>query len=80
VEVKAPWVVLCKGDEGPICSAENRFKGSVVRVIKGKINSEDVVQISETTELCSTLTEKIGNHLKSKKAMRSGLFLMPQWQ
>ncbi|MBI5894944.1 MAG: tyrosine-type recombinase/integrase, partial [Desulfobacterales bacterium] len=46
VEVKAPWVVLYKGVKEPACSAENRFKGSVQRVLKGKINSEVVVQIS----------------------------------
>jgi molybdate transport system regulatory protein len=58
VEVKAPWVVLYKGTEEPQCSAENRFMGKVVRVLKGKTNSEVVVQISKSTELCSILTEK----------------------
>jgi len=67
VEVKAPWVVLYKGEEDPICSAENRFKGSVVRVIKGKINSEVVVQISESTELCAILTEKSRQSLLVEK-------------
>ena len=67
VEVKAPWVVLYKGNEEPICSAENRFKGSVVRIIKGKINSEVVVKISETSELCSILTEKSRQSLKIEK-------------
>jgi molybdate transport system regulatory protein len=57
-EVKAPWVVLYKGDEAPKCTAENRFMGSVLRISKGKINSEVVVRISENTELCSILTEK----------------------
>jgi molybdate transport system regulatory protein len=67
VEVKAPLVVLYKGVEEPACSAENRFKGSVLRVIKGKINSEVVVQISDSTELCSILTEKRRKSLKIKK-------------
>lgn len=58
VEVKAPWVVLHKAIEEPACSAENRFKGTVLRIIKGKINSEVVVRISGSTELCSILTEK----------------------
>ncbi|KJS28864.1 MAG: hypothetical protein VR64_22365 [Desulfatitalea sp. BRH_c12] len=67
VEVKAPWVVLYKGIEEPACSAENRFKGSVLRVIKGKINSEVIVQISNRTELCAILTEKSRKSLAIKK-------------
>jgi molybdate transport system regulatory protein len=67
VEVKAPWVVLYKGVEEPACSAENRFKGSVRRVLKGKINSEVVVQISDSTELCSILTEKSRKMLRIEK-------------
>ncbi len=67
VEVKAPWVILYKGIEEPACSAENRFKGSVLRVIKGKINSEVVVRISERTELCSILTEHSRKSLKIEK-------------
>ena len=67
VEVKAPWVVLYKGMEEPACSAENRFKGTVLRTIKGKINSEVVVQISERTELCAILTENSRKSLELEK-------------
>lgn len=67
VEVKAPWVVIYKGIEEPACSAENRFKGSVIRVITGKINSEVVIKISDTTELCSILTEKSRESLEIQK-------------
>jgi molybdate transport system regulatory protein len=66
-EVKAPWVILYKGTEEPACSAENRFKGAVLRVLKGKINSEVVVQISSSTELCSILTEHSRKMLKIEK-------------
>jgi molybdate transport system regulatory protein len=57
-EVKAPWVVLYTGAAEPACSAENRFKGSVLRVLKGKVNSEVVVRISSRTELCAVVTEQ----------------------
>ncbi len=66
-EVKAPWVVLYKGVEEPACTAENRFKGMVLRVLKGKINSEVVVQISGSIELCSLLTEQRRRMLKIEK-------------
>lgn len=64
VEVKAPWVALYKGDEEPACSAENRFPGAVRRVVKGRINSEVVVRISERTDLCAVITEQ------SRKALQ----------
>ena len=67
VEVKAPWVIIYKGLDEPACSAENRFQGVVVRVVKGKINSEVTVRISDRTELCSLLTEKSRESMGVKK-------------
>lgn len=57
-EVKAPWVVLCKGEAEPACTAENRFRGTVSRIVTGRVTSEVVVRIADGTELCSILTEK----------------------
>jgi molybdate transport system regulatory protein len=66
-EIKAPWVVIYKGEEAPKCTAENQFRGTVSRISKGKINSEIVVGISEITELCSILTEKSRKDLQIKE-------------
>lgn len=55
-EVKAPWVILYKGDGEPDTSADNRLRGTVVRIIKGKLTSEYVVRIADGTELCSLIT------------------------
>jgi len=66
-EVKAPWVILQKTDDEPECTAENRFNGVIVRINKGKINTEYVVRISDGTELCSVVTTEIGRHLKFQK-------------
>ena len=52
-EVKAPWVILQRGDTAPPSSAENRFKGEVTRINRGKVSSEYVVRIDDGTELCS---------------------------
>jgi molybdate transport system regulatory protein len=57
-EVKAPWVMLTKGDEEPISTAENRFRGTVYRLRRGKVSTEIVVRIPDGTELCSVVTEK----------------------
>ncbi|MFZ5569655.1 MAG: TOBE domain-containing protein [Thermodesulfobacteriota bacterium] len=56
-EVKAPWVILqAAGDEAPACSAENRFKGVLIRISRGGINTECVVRISNTIELCAVVS------------------------
>ena len=39
-EVKAPWVILHKGEVEPECSAENRFFGTIERIISGRLTSE----------------------------------------
>jgi molybdate transport system regulatory protein len=66
-EVKAPWVFLQKGNEEPECSAENSFNGVIERVIKGKINTEYIIRISEGTELCSVIATKSGDRLSLQK-------------
>lgn len=52
-EVKAPWVTLHKGGKEPVCSAENRYQGLVVRRTSGEINTEYVVRLADGTELCA---------------------------
>jgi molybdate transport system regulatory protein len=52
-EVKAPWVTLHKGGKEPLCSAENRYRGLVVRRTSGEINTEYVVRLADGTELCA---------------------------
>lgn len=66
-EVKAPWVILQKGDKEPLCSAENRFQGIVERVIQGKVTTEYVVKISDGTALCSLVTSKSSRRLELQK-------------
>ncbi len=57
-EVKAPWVMLQKSDNGQECSADNIFKGVVERIIQGEINTEFIVRISDGTEVCSIVTSE----------------------
>lgn len=67
-EVKAPWVVAQKSDTQPASSAENLFRGSVARVIRGKLTSELIVRIHDGTELCSVVTE----HSRRKLDLKEG--------
>jgi molybdate transport system regulatory protein len=55
-EVKAPWVILQKGEREPESTAENRFNGTISGINKGEITTEYVVRISDGTELCSIVT------------------------
>ena len=66
-EIKAPWVILYKGEEEPNTSAENLFRGTVQGIAKGSINSEVVVRIQDGTELCSVLTEQSRQRLNIKE-------------
>jgi molybdate transport system regulatory protein len=64
-EVKAPWVILQKGEE-PQCSAENAFLGTMARIIRGKITTEYVVHLTDGTELCSVVTSDLNRRLNLK--------------
>lgn len=66
-DVKAPYVIVEKASEEPQSSAENKFKGIVEQVNKGKVNTEYVIGISEETRLCSITTTKSGQQLDLKK-------------
>jgi molybdate transport system regulatory protein len=57
-EIKAPWVEIHGGDSDPNCSSENRFRGTIQRIRKGKITSEVVMELADGTELCALLTQR----------------------
>nr|NJM02663.1 TOBE domain-containing protein [Desulfobacula sp.] len=62
-EVKAPWVILDKCPGDPESSADNRFKGTVEKIIRGEINTEYRVRISEGAGICSVVTTDSGSRL-----------------
>lgn len=66
IEVKAPWVHLYADDAEPPCSAENRFHGPIVRMTRGRINTECVLRVDAETELCAICTnerlDRLGLH------------------
>ena len=57
-EVKAPWVMIYRGEEEPHSTAENIFRGSIRRITRGKLTTEVVVRISDSMDLCSIITEE----------------------
>ncbi len=57
-EIKAPWVILQRGNKEPECSAENRFNGVISRINKGRVSTEYAVRISDGTELCAVISKE----------------------
>jgi molybdate transport system regulatory protein len=55
-EVKAPLVVLHGGEVSPRCSAENSLKGVVHKITRGEVNTEYIIKISATTEICAVIS------------------------
>jgi molybdate transport system regulatory protein len=62
-EVKAPWIILQQGITLSACSADNHFQGTIIRINKGKVNSEYVVRIDDGTELCAVTSSSSGTML-----------------
>jgi len=62
-EVKAPWVILEKTDQEPQCTAENRFRANIARIIKGRVTTEYVARITDGTELCAVVTTESSRRL-----------------
>ncbi len=63
-ELKAPGVILVKGDQEPECSMENSFRGPIGRIHEGEVPTEFVVRIPDGTELCSIVTSESGRRME----------------
>lgn len=55
-EVKAPLVILYRGEKEPECTAENRLFGMVEQINAGRINTEYLVRIKDGTILCALVS------------------------
>ena len=56
--VKAPWVVLSKGELSPMTSCRNKLRGKVISVQHGKIASEVTVGLDDGVNVCAVVTEE----------------------
>ncbi|MBF0482268.1 MAG: TOBE domain-containing protein [Desulfovibrionaceae bacterium] len=54
--VKAPWVILFRGDEEPSACARNRLSGKVSEIKRGKILSEVTAELADGVTVCSVVT------------------------
>jgi molybdate transport system regulatory protein len=56
--VKAPWVIIAKGDQAPRSSVRNAFKGLVAQINRGRVVSELVVVLPDGTKICAIVTRR----------------------
>jgi molybdate transport system regulatory protein len=66
-EAKAPWVILQKAQDRPLCTAENMLHGTVAKILRGGLTTEFTVRIQDGTELCSLVTEESRRKLGIKE-------------
>jgi molybdate transport system regulatory protein len=66
-EVKAPQVLLYKGEGEPRSTAENRFPGKIVKIHKGGITSEYVVRIADGTFLCALVSSETARQIDLRR-------------
>ena len=64
--IKSSWIILSK-DLGVATSARNKLIGKVISIIKGKVNSEVIIDVGDGKTLCSIITNQSVNTLKLKK-------------
>lgn len=55
-EVKAPLILLQLAEQKPSCSADNILQGTLRQINKSRINTECIVNISDTTEICAIVS------------------------
>lgn len=55
-EIKAPMVMLDKSENYPVLSAENIFQGIIRKINRGKVNSECIVDICDSAQLCALVS------------------------
>jgi molybdate transport system regulatory protein len=55
-EVKAPQVMLQSAKASCDCSVENRMDGIITRITRGKINTECIVTVSESMQICAVIS------------------------
>ncbi|MDW7772832.1 MAG: TOBE domain-containing protein [Desulfobulbaceae bacterium] len=69
-EIKAPWVIVQKGEDIPESSAENRFQGVITSMIRGKTSTEYVIRIDGGTELCAVASTESGMRMDLQEKSR----------
>ncbi len=66
-EVKAPWLILVPGIKEPLVTCENRFHGTIRRVLAGLVTTEVTVELADGTELCAIVSSESARRMSMKE-------------
>lgn len=54
--IKAPWVIIAEADEDLKLSAQNCLRGTVVKLVRGAVNAEVVIQLAGGSTVCAIIS------------------------
>ncbi len=54
--VKAPWVIIARGQDAPRVSASNRLRGLITKINADVISCEVIVALPDGTQVCALIT------------------------
>lgn len=66
--IKAPWVMVGTADENMKLSAQNRLTGTIVKLQRGAVNAEVIIQLAGGTTVCAV----IGNDSADELGLKEG--------
>lgn len=66
-EVKAPWVILQGGAAAAACSADNKLRGTIVKVTVGLVTTECIVRIFAGLEVCAIVSTVASRSLELRE-------------
>jgi len=61
--IKAPWVMVAEAGDGLKLSAQNRLAGTVVKLQRGAVNAEVVIQLPGGTTVCAVISNDSADEL-----------------
>jgi molybdate transport system regulatory protein len=61
--VKAPWVLIARGQASEPMSADNRLPGRIIRIAADAISCEVIVALSDGTLVCALITRRSARDL-----------------
>jgi molybdate transport system regulatory protein len=66
-EVKAPWVMLQRGEPPPRSSADNCLRGEVTEILRGRVTCEVRVALPDGGAVCAVIAADSARHLALRR-------------
>lgn len=69
--IKAPWVIITTDLKGVKLSARNRLCGTVLKLVKGGINTDVTIELAGGTTVSAVITNTSAQEMKLKKGAKA---------